>query len=50
MTYDEFLWVCKMALKCENVGFKIEKVQRNSENNEVSLILQAKVLGETNED
>ena len=50
MTYEEFLWVCKMAIKCQNSGFKIEKIKRNPENSEVSLTLEAIVLGETNED
>jgi len=46
MTYEEFLWVCKMAIKCEKSGFKIEKIKRNPENNEVSLSLEAIILGE----
>lgn len=49
MTHEEFLWVCKMTIKCENAGFKIEAVRRSRENNEVSLTLKAIILGESNE-
>lgn len=48
MTYEEFSWVSLMTTRCNNVGYKVEKVYR-TENGEVAISLEPIVLGEYEE-
>jgi len=48
MSYEEFSWVSLMTTRCNNVGYKVERVYRD-EKGQISISLQPIVLGEYEE-